>query len=106
MASRGEPRTEATEVEATPEAEAERSVGSAVSIVESRFKQKALKVIDWFLDNDSAVRIVPIVGLKLISGIFNFAMKAIQKRGNLTFGEEYKMGQDMLSFEANKKDKK
>ena len=110
MVRRGDPVPETSEVEATPEAAAGRAVESAVSAVDGsgdgKFKRGAKAVGNWFLDNDSAVRIIPILGYRIISSIFKFAIKLIQKKGNVSFNEGYDIGQEAFSFEADKKGKK
>ena len=42
---------------------------------------------------------------KVLRGVYEFAKKAIQKKGDVGFSEGYKIGEEMLSF-GDKKEKK
>lgn len=45
------------------------------------------------------------LGWRVLRATYEFAKKAIQKKGDVGFGEGYKIGEEMLSF-GDKKDKK
>jgi len=59
-----------------------------------------------FLDSTNPIRIVPFTIFRAIKGIFNFAIKAIEKRGKMSFKEGYGIGQDVFSTVLKKSNKK
>jgi len=41
-------------------------------------------------------------GYKILKGLYDFAKKAVDKKGNISFSEGFQMGHDLFSFEDKK----
>ena len=89
-------------------------VNNAVSAVENKDATNPVLSSEWTSKAKSFTKtsgeVAGILGVallfsaKILYGVFKFAKKAIEKEGKIGFGEGYKIGEEILSFD-NKKDK-
>jgi len=71
----------------------------------TEWAEKHKKTANLVRDSGTTIFLGAVGYVKFKLALFNFAMKLIQKRGGMTFGEGYEIGKDAFSFES-KKDKK
>jgi len=101
-------RTETNEAEKSKET----VVADAISKVKEKDATDPVISAEWMEGAKKTGKVagislgIPILlSWKIAKGLFKFAQKSIEKKGNVGFGASYEIGKEIFSLE-NKKDKK